>query len=128
MTEIRGPTSAFQIPTEQSVTPNARTPAFGSVLDQAVQAQRVQTPSNVRFSRHAADRIARRGIQITPAELNRLDSAISQIEARGGKESIVVSGSLVYVVNVPSRTVVTALSGPGEQGNVFTNIDSAAVL
>jgi flagellar operon protein len=80
----------------------------------------------VRFSKHAAERIQSRGIQITPADLEKLGRAVQLAGAKGARESLVVAGPMSYVVHVPSRTVVTALYG--EQQQVFTNIDSAVVL
>ncbi len=96
---------------------------FGRMLDGAIGASRP-----VRFSAHAADRVRSRGIHLTPADLDRLARAVDLAEARGGRESLVISPSLAYVVNVPGRTVVTALSGDQARGSVFTQIDSAVVL
>ena len=68
----------------------------------------------------------RAGEQLAPiAELAKLGRAVQLAEAKGAKESLVVSGPLSYVVHVPSKTVVTALYG---EQQVFTNIDSAVVL
>jgi len=84
--------------------------------------------SNVRFSRHARERIERRGIPLSPGEIERLGRAMDQAEVRGAKDSLVLSGRSAYVVNIPSRTVVTALYGEQAKGNVFTKIDSAVVI
>ena len=132
MTEIRGPTLGQMRPppVEQtgrsSSTPFAPTRAeggFSRVLDEVLESS-----PTVRFSRHAEERIRSRGIQITPHELDRLNQAVRIAEARGAKDSLVVSGPLSYVVDVPGRTVVTALYGDQARGHVFTNIDSAVVI
>lgn len=96
---------------------------FGRMLDGAIGASRP-----VRFSAHAADRVRSRGIHLTPGDLDRLARAVDLAESRGGRESLVLTPSLAYVVNVPGRTVVTALSGDQARGSVFTQIDSAVVL
>lgn len=123
MTEIRGPTIGHLQPTTKTPTTTGRpveSGAFAQVLQEELSA-----PAAVRFSRHAAERMQRRGIQITPAELAKLGRAVQIAEAKGAKDSLVVSGPLSYVVHVPSKTVVTALYG---EQQVFTNIDSAVVL
>ncbi|MFR4382765.1 MAG: flagellar protein, partial [Roseburia sp.] len=43
------------------------------------------------------------------------------------KESLVVVDSLAFIVNVPSRTVVTAMDQNESENNVFTNIDGAVI-
>ncbi len=103
--------------------------ALTSATSAATSAATPTAPSTaVRFSRHAEERIRARGIQITPNELERLAQAIDDAAARGAKDSLVLSPGLAFVVNVPSRTVVTALGSDQTRGHVFTNIDSAVVL
>jgi flagellar operon protein len=123
MTEIRGPTVAPLSPVT-AAHPATRATVGGGFAEAFREA--LAAPQAVRFSRHAAERIQSRGIQITPAELAKLGRAVQLAEAKGARESLVVSGPLSYVVDVPSRTVVTAVYG--DQQQVFTNIDSAVVL
>lgn len=132
MTEIRGPTfdqilsQRVEQPGRLSSSPLApsRTEGeFSRALDEALEGS-----PPIRFSRHAEERIRSRGIQITPHELDRLSQAVRIAEARGAKDSLVVSGPLSYVVDVPGRTVITALYGEQAKGHVFTNIDSAVVI
>jgi flagellar operon protein len=98
-------------------------PAFEQVLGEAMN-----PPAPVSFSRHAAERIHSRGIHLSEGDLTRLGRALDLAAARGARDSLVLSDSLAYVVNVPSRTVVTALYGDQAKGSVFTRIDSAVVL
>ena len=99
------------------------TPAFEQVLEREVaQAQ------GVRLSRHAQERLESRGLRLEPADLARLGEAVDRAAARGARDSLVIDGARTYVVNVPSRTVVTAMYAEQLKGNVFTNIDSAVVL
>ena len=132
MTGIRGPTLDQMLshgvtqtgrPPSQAPAPSRAEGEFSRVLEKALDSS-----PQVRFSRHAEERIRSRGIQITPHELDRLNQAVRIAEARGAKDSLVVSGPLSYVVDVPGRTVVTALYGEQARGHVFTNIDSAVVI
>ena len=46
---------------------------------------------------------------------------------KGIKESLVLIDSLAFIVNVPSKTVVTAMDQTETDRNVFTNIDGAVI-
>lgn len=97
---------------------------FAKVLEEA---QRTQG-GKVRFSAHALDRISSRGLDLDVGELTALSGALDRLEEKGGRQSLVVMDRAALVVNVPSRTVVTAVDRAEEKGRVFTNIDSAVVM
>jgi flagellar operon protein len=79
------------------------------------------------FSAHATDRLARRGIRFNDADRQRLSEAVSAVQEKGGRNSLIMMGGTALIVNVPSRTVVTAM-GPGASNErVITNIDSAVI-
>lgn len=101
----------------------AAEPSFDTHLSEALD-----SPRELRFSKHAEARLRSRGIALSAGDLQKLGEAVNSAEARGARDSLVLSGSLAYVVNVPSRTVVTALYGEQSRGQVFTNIDSAVVI
>ncbi|WP_239565737.1 TIGR02530 family flagellar biosynthesis protein [Paenibacillus sacheonensis] len=82
----------------------------------------------IKFSQHAEQRIAQRGITLKPEALAKIGNAIDQAAAKGAKDSLVVYRDIAMIVNVPSRTVVTAMDGNAMQGNVFTQIDSAVIV
>lgn len=84
--------------------------------------------SEVRFSAHAKDRMASRNIQLSESELARLNQGIARIDAKGGRDSLVLMDQLAFVVNVPNRTVITAVDAPSLREAVFTQIDSAVVV
>lgn len=93
--------------------------SFAEVLDR-------QTPA-IRFSRHAQERMASRGISMSPDELTRLDRAVSNVVAKGGRDSLVLLDDKALVVSVKNQTVVTVVDREGLKENVFTNIDSAII-
>jgi flagellar operon protein len=82
----------------------------------------------LKFSHHAELRLAQRGIAFKPEALTKIGQAIDQAAAKGAKDSLVVYREIAMIVNVPSRTVVTAMDGNSIQGNVFTQIDSAVIV
>ena len=95
---------------------------FAELLEQ------VQTKQRVSFSGHAIQRLRERNLFFTEQDLNRLDSAVSQLSAKGARESLVYMNDIALVVSVANRKVITAMDGNSAKENIFTNIDSAAIL
>jgi flagellar operon protein len=81
----------------------------------------------VQLSGHAKARIERRGIQLDPATLNRLQNGVDRAAAKGSRESVVLVDDVAFVVSVKSRTVITAVDRDSMRDHVFTNIDSAVL-
>lgn len=82
---------------------------------------------DLRFSSHAQQRLARRGIDLGPGDLDRLTAAVDQASAKGGRESLILLDELALVVSIDKRTVITAMNTDAAQGNVFTNVDSVVI-
>ena len=83
--------------------------------------------SELRFSAHASKRLAHRGIELSPQQLERLEQAVAKAGGKGGRESLILLDDLAFVVSVRNRTVITALDQEQMTDNVFTNIDSAVI-
>jgi flagellar operon protein len=83
--------------------------------------------SSVRWSSHARARLLQRGIEFTPEQHSRLESAIDKVTAKGAKDSLVLLDDTALVVSAQNRTVITALGMHQAKENVFTNIDSAVI-
>ncbi|MGI9539163.1 MAG: TIGR02530 family flagellar biosynthesis protein [Miltoncostaeaceae bacterium] len=100
------------------------TPGFDGLLSERM---RSGEPAGVRWSSHARDRLAERGITVTPEVAERLDGAVEASAAKGGRESLVLVDQLAFVVSVSNRTVITAVESDALKHRVFTNIDSAVL-
>lgn len=74
-----------------------------------------------------ACRLSTRNISLSDQQSERLEAGVEMAEKKGIKESLVVVDSLAFIVNVPSRTVVTAMDQNESENNVFTNIDGAVI-
>ena len=83
--------------------------------------------ANVTFSKHALQRLERRGIPVDPATMRRLGDGVDRVAAKGARESVVLVDRVAFVVSVPSRTVITAVGQDQMRSHVFTNIDSAVL-
>ena len=81
----------------------------------------------VKFSSHAAKRLESRNIQLSDIELGKLQEAVEKAEAKGAKDSLVLMDKTAFIVNVPNKTVVTAMLIDERGDNVFTNIDSVVL-
>ncbi|MEF2244559.1 MULTISPECIES: TIGR02530 family flagellar biosynthesis protein [unclassified Paenibacillus] len=82
----------------------------------------------IKFSHHAETRLEQRGIKLMPESISKISDAVDAAAQKGAKDSLIVYRDIAMIVNVPSRTVVTAIEGKQMQSNVFTQIDSAIIL
>jgi len=48
--------------------------------------------------------------------------------AKGARQALILMNDTAFVLAVPKRTVITVLDGEHAKDNIFTNIDSAAIL
>lgn len=86
------------------------------------------TGAELKFSKHAANRLAQRNIELTQNQLERLSDAARKADLKGIQESLVIVDDLAFIVNIPSSTVVTAMDQAQTQENIFTNIDGAVII
>ena len=98
---------------------NSDSDSFAKIL-QEISGQQ----NGLQFSGHAIKRLEERSISMDEAGVRRLESAVNLAEKKGSKDSLILDGDRAYVVNVPNRTVVTALDMMELRERVFTNIDS----
>ena len=101
--------------------------SFEEVLRQK-QNQTVMESSELKFSKHAASRLNDRNIALTDSQNIRLENGVKQASEKGITESLVLVDSLAFIVNVPNKTVVTALDQTEANSNIFTNIDGAVII
>mgnify|MGYP002239119728 CR=1 FL=1 len=84
--------------------------------------------ATVKVSKHASQRLESRNISLSEEQNARLEDGVEQAHAKGIKDSLVLVDSLAFIVNVPSKTVVTAMDQTETQSNIFTNIDGAVIM
>lgn len=90
--------------------------------------QKSNEGAEVKFSKHAANRLASRKIELTDAQMDRLNQGAQKAQMKGIRESLVLVDSLAFIVNVPNNTVVTAMNSDETEDNIFTNIDGAVII
>ena len=87
-----------------------------------------ETDTELRFSKHAANRLADRNITLSDNQLNRLTEGAKKAGEKGIKETLVMVDQLAFIVNVPNNTVITAMDQTQANENIFTNIDGAVIM
>jgi len=106
------------------------TEAHGAAFADALRrAERGAHPDDgISLSAHAERRIEERGISLDATERQSLADAVRLLDAKGAREALLLRADAAFVVSVPSRTVVTAVSTDEMRDRAFTQIDSALVL
>lgn len=92
------------------------------------QKQDVTGSSELKFSKHATMRLSDRHINLSQEQSERLESGVMKASEKGIQDSLVILDSLAFIVNVPNRTVVTAIEQGETDNNIFTNIDGAVIV
>src|SRR6185312_1105680 len=105
--------------------PPATGPRFRDVLRRTAD---VPQGAPLKFSAHAMQRLQSRNINLTPGDLQQMNSMADKAAAKGSKQSLFVMGDVAMVVSIKNRTVITAVDSQSMKENVFTNIDSAAII
>ncbi|HEX3831437.1 MAG TPA: TIGR02530 family flagellar biosynthesis protein [Solirubrobacteraceae bacterium] len=123
-----GPSATTEVAAEavrsrtRAEAPPVSGPSFADVL-----AQRTSAAQAPRFSRHALERVNRRGIELDQPTLQRLARGVSRAATKGSRDAVVFVGNTAFVVSVPNNTVITAVGSEHMREHVFTNIDSAVI-
>lgn len=96
--------------------------------EQLRRAREASQPAGFTLSAHAKQRIEQRGISLNLAEQQSLTEALFQLESKGARDALLLRSDAAFIVNVPSRTVVTAVDTGELKERVFTQIDSAVMI
>lgn len=110
---------------ERSKAPGEKT-EFDAVLEKASELEKAGT--GVKFSAHASQRLKDRKITLDQGMMSKVNDALNKAQGKGLEDALILTKDAALIVNVPNRTVVTAMDRMSLAGNVFTNIDGAIVL
>jgi flagellar operon protein len=112
--------AAENVPRKQDAAQAQSSVSFRDILS------RMDVPTPVQFSKHAALRLNDRNISLTGEQIERVSDGIGKAGEKGIRDSLVLVDDVALVVNVQSRTVITAINQTAE--NVFSNIDGAVIV
>lgn len=102
---------------------NAAALSFHEVLQQ----RSAQETGELKFSKHALNRLNDRNIKLDEEQLERLRAGADKAGEKGIRDSLVMVDRLAFIVNIPNRTVVTAMDSTATEENIFTNINGAVI-
>ena len=120
-TAVGAPTPATPGTTSSPQAP-ATGPSFADVLAQ--QSASANAPT---FSKHALERLSRRGVDLNTQTLGRLTEGLQRAAGKGANNSVVFVDGTAFVASVKNNTVITAVTPEAMKSHVFTNIDSAVI-
>ena len=123
-TSIEQVTGEYLRSAKSSRADNSSQASFEEIL----RKKQNQRSSELKFSKHASMRLEERNISLTEEQNARLEDGVAKAGEKGIKESLVMMDSLAFIVNVPNKTVVTAMDHVETQNNIFTNIDGAVII
>lgn len=109
-------------PKKQVRSDNNQKSNFEQVLDKSI------SRNEIKFSRHAQERLKARNIEMSDKDIERLNSAMDRARQKGSRDSLVLMNDVALVVSIKNNTVVTAVDGESIKENVFSNIDSAVII
>jgi flagellar operon protein len=80
----------------------------------------------LQFSKHANMRLNTRNISLSQEQLTRVQKGVNDASVKGIKDSLVLVDDIALVVNIKTKTVITAMNEQSK--NIFTNIDGAVIV
>lgn len=101
---------------------NVTGPSFNDVLS------KIKSTDQVKFSKHAMDRLSSRNIELSEDELGRIYNGVDKAKTKGVREALIMMDNKVFVASVQNKTIITAALDEQLKDNVFTNIDGAVIV
>lgn len=102
--------------------------SFLDILNRTADEIKNKDGEELKFSKHAGERLADRDITLTNEQLARLEDGAHKAGAKGIKESLVLMDGMAFIINTKSNTVITAMNQSGAEENIYTNIDGAVII
>ncbi|WP_246637654.1 TIGR02530 family flagellar biosynthesis protein [Crassaminicella profunda] len=83
---------------------------------------------DVKFSKHAKERLESRDITINHQDMNKINEALNKAKQKGIKETLILMNNKAFVASVKSKTIITVATDEQLKENIFTNIDGAVII
>lgn len=107
-------------PIDNNKISNTSNKSFKEIFDNKAEI------ANISFSKHAYMRLNSRNLQLSNAQIKRVEDGIKRAEEKGIRDSLVLVDNIALLVNIKNKTVVTAIDNNSEK--VYTNIDGAVIV
>jgi len=91
--------------------------------------ERIQSKDeDIKFSKHALNRMDNRNISLSSNEMDRLKYGFDKAKEKGVKDALILMGDKAFIASIKNKTVITTVNQEQLKDNVFTNIDGAVIV
>ncbi len=97
---------------------------FGEMLGKELQ----KSEEQLKFSKHAQNRISQRSIDLSPELMEQVTNAVNNAQEKGITDALILGSNNAFIVNVPTRTVITTMNSNEMKQNIITNIDGTVII
>lgn len=103
--------------------PSYRTNSFAEILN------KINTNnSELKFSKHALERLKERNIDLTSSQIRRLKTAFDKARNKGIRDALILMDEYIFIASIKNNTVITSSRKEKIAENIFTNIDGAVII
>lgn len=99
-----------------------KTKDFSQILESLKQ------EDEIKFSKHARERLVSRNINLDNKDLEKLSSAFDRAKDKGVEDALILMDNQAFIASIANRTVITAVEQENLKDNIFTNIDGAVII
>lgn len=90
--------------------------------------ENIQNKEDIRFSKHAMERLNSRNLNLNNEEMNKLKTAFKKAEIKGVKDALILMDDKAFIANIKNKVIVTTVTKEQLKDNIFTNIDGAVIV
>ncbi|MEC2073111.1 TIGR02530 family flagellar biosynthesis protein [Alkalihalophilus marmarensis] len=90
--------------------------------------QQIVKPAALKISKHANDRMDKRGIEINSAQWETINRKVAEAKQKGVTDSLVITDDATLVVSAKNNTVITVMDRQEAKSQIFTNINGTIVI
>lgn len=130
--------SDFNIQINRNIIPVSKGKTTSNIQDrhdsskeksfEAVLGRVIEKEENIKFSKHAQERLLKRNIKFSSQDLTNINTAVKKASEKGIKDTLIIMGNTALIANVKNHVIVTATTEESLRDNVFTNIDGAIII
>ncbi|MFP4457606.1 MAG: TIGR02530 family flagellar biosynthesis protein [Clostridia bacterium] len=119
MSRIDGKNVINKLQYQQQINNKRKNKEVG--FDKLLEQKANSLEKELKFSKHAMERINSRNLELNEVDIEKISQAMNKAEEKGINNSLIVTDKAVYIANIKSRTIITAMEGMKDR--VFTNVD-----
>ncbi|MCK9443573.1 MAG: flagellar protein [Tissierellaceae bacterium] len=105
-----------------------RRPNVKSTKDFREVLEDIQNKEEIKFSKHAIERLNSRDLKLNNEEMNKLKTAFKKAEIKGVKDALILMDDKAFIANIKNKVIVTTVTKEQLKDNIFTNIDGAVIV